>query len=232
MEAGFRLVRSGLKAVRQLVYAPHCAACGVALEDGWLCAACHGVLNTPLANRCRQCGVNCTALRCFDCASADLIVDGACVGVYEAPLSTLIQHFKYRGDRALLEVLLPRLVAASMQLARPDAVTFVPLTRRRLRQRGFNQAALLAGAVAQANGLPLVDLLKKSRHTAPQAGLPQAKRHLNLSEAFCARATNLRSLWLVDDVRTTGATLAACAAALKNAGARRVQTLVLAVAPG
>lgn len=221
-----------LKAIRQWVYPPHCAACGVPLEDGLLCQACTMALNVPFVGHCRQCGVVHAGARCQACAACDLIDDAATAGVYADPLATLIQNFKYRGDQALLKVLVPRLREASRHLAMPDAVTFVPMTRRRQRQRGFNQAALLAQAVACAYGLPLMNLLQKVRHTAPQASLSQAQRHLNVNDAFGARTADVRSLWLVDDVRTTGATLKACAAVLKATGVRQVQTLVLAVASG
>jgi ComF family protein len=107
----------------------------------------------------------------------------------------------------------------------------VPLHWRRRLQRGFNQSALLAGAVARRYGIPVRSALRRTRATPTQAGLTHAGRRSNVAGAFrVARPETVagRRVLLVDDVMTTGATASACAAALKRAGARYVALLTLA----
>jgi ComF family protein len=109
-----------------------------------------------------------------------------------------------------------------------DALVPVPLHRRRLRQRGFNQAADLARHL----GLPAVHALRRVRATHPQVDLPAPQRHANVQGAFALSNTRAsvhdRIVVLVDDVATTGATLEACARVLKNAGAKEVRAITAA----
>jgi ComF family protein len=109
-----------------------------------------------------------------------------------------------------------------------DVAIAVPLHASRRRERGFNQATDLARYI----GLPAVAALRRVRATAVQAGLPAARRHRNVRDAFAvtARAAAIRDsvVVLIDDVSTTGATLDACARALKGAGVREVRALTAA----
>jgi ComF family protein len=146
-----------------------------------------------------------------------------------------IHELKYRGRRrlagrlaeALLEEPAVRALASTSDLLAP-----VPLHPRRLRERGFNQAALIAGEIARRTGRPSCDdTLVRRRDTAPQAGLTAAERRRNVADAFAVRRRALvagRVVTLVDDVLTTGATAFACARALREAGAREVRMLSLA----
>lgn len=111
-----------------------------------------------------------------------------------------------------------------------DLVVPVPLHPKRLAERGYNQAALLAAPVAAALEVPLAPRLLRRRSDTPrQAILDRGARMANVREAFVAREpAHGKRILLVDDVRTTGATLGACAAALRAAGASRVDTLALA----
>lgn len=150
---------------------------------------------------------------------------------YGGPLAEAIQRLKYEG-RSDLAAPLGGLMAAACGswLGRVDVIAPVPLARRRRRERGFDQAALLAKALARSLDLPLrVNLLRRVRDTPSQVGRPLAERLDNMRGAFVARpdGQGLRVL-LVDDVRTTGATLSAGAMALRQAGAAQVRTLALA----
>jgi ComF family protein len=112
-----------------------------------------------------------------------------------------------------------------------DAIVPVPLHWRRRWQRGFNQSALLAKAVARRYAAPVESPLRRRRATAAQAGLTHARRRANVAGVFAVKrpaAVAGRRILLIDDVMTTGATAAACAAALKRAGARYVALLTLA----
>jgi ComF family protein len=107
----------------------------------------------------------------------------------------------------------------------------VPLHSKRLREREFNQAALLAGQLSLCSGLPVRDVLVRSRYTGTQTALDRAERRQNLRNAFSLRKNaevTDQNLLLIDDVLTTGSTLDACAAILLEQGAESVRALTLA----
>jgi ComF family protein len=142
----------------------------------------------------------------------------------------LVQGLKFRGELALAP-LLGRLLAARLPRGtRVDFIVPVPLSRARLRARGFNQALEIARALAAATGCKLAPLLaERSRDTPPQLDLPLEERARNVRGAFrCAQVPERAEIALVDDVMTTGATLEELAAALKRAGAARVVNWVVA----
>jgi ComF family protein len=119
-----------------------------------------------------------------------------------------------------------RLVATS------DVLVPVPLHPRRLRERGFNQSALLASEIGRLTGRPaLAEALVRRRDTAPQAGLSASERRKNVSDAFAVRRRGSvagRVVTVIDDVFTTGATAYACARVLRAAGAREVRLVTVA----
>lgn len=152
---------------------------------------------------------------------------------YGGAVTTAIARFKYAG-RSDLAARFAQVVAAEALAARDelDLVIPVPLHPKRLVERGFDQAALLAIPIARSWRLACAPrALLRTRPTPPQASLDRAARSANVADAFeCAMPEKVRgrSVLLVDDVRTTGATLASCADVLGRAGAREVRTLVLA----
>lgn len=150
--------------------------------------------------------------------------------VYGGPMADAICALKYGGRTEHAPVLGRMLAERALELAgEVDAVVPVPLHPARLRQRGFNQSALLARPVARALAVPLVTSeLRRIRDTPPQASLSARARATNVRGAFVALRAPAPRVLLVDDVRTTGATLAECADALVTAGVDQVVTLVLA----
>jgi len=152
---------------------------------------------------------------------------------YAGGLRDLILHFKFHGgygDSRLLSDLARE--AAARHLTEPvDGVVPVPLHRRRLAWRGFNQSSELGRAVARTLGVPLWNhALTRTRYTQPQTRLDHKERQANIKNAFAADRDTVRGkrVLLVDDVYTTGATLRECARTLKRAGAAGVDVLVLA----
>ena len=228
-----------------LLYPPHCASCGVRILEGdegnsseieMLCKECRGAILAPPEHRCPVCSHPMEGLlMCSNCDGRRWhlsVIVAACR--YEGLVRELIQRFKYGRDQsltpplaALLERALddPRLQGKSF-----DAIVPVPLHPRREREREFNQSGLLAARLAKRRGIPLLDLLKRTRATAPQAGFDRAARMKNLEGAFALRRKLPpdASLLLVDDVSTTGSTLDACAALLMEEGASEVCAVTVA----
>jgi len=140
--------------------------------------------------------------------------------------------FKYRGRTVLAEPLGELMAAYWTQHPMPiDVVVPVPLHAARLRERGYNQAALLAHEMARRVGLTVDErVLLRQRATAPQVELDAEQRKENVQQAFRCSGNGLkgRRVLLIDDVCTTGATLEACAIALYDGGAREVRALTLA----
>jgi len=170
------------------------------------------------------------------CGSCRVLMDpfagpGA-VFEYGGPVADAIQRFKYAGRSELGTVLgLLMADAAHPWAGRVDAVVPVPLHWRRRRARGYDQAALLAGPVAKALGVvPLLRGLRRVRDTRSQVELPHRERYRNIAGAFAPRRLDgFRRVLLLDDVRTTGATLGAASDALAEGGVTEVYTFVLAV---
>jgi ComF family protein len=152
---------------------------------------------------------------------------------YRFPVDRLVQRFKFSGDLALGNLLGEALFHAASASARPDLVLASPSSSRRLRERGFNPALVLARHVASRLALPIdPHALVKSRHTPPQAGLDRAGRQRNVRGAYqCVRGLEGLHVAVVDDVMTTGSTMAAIAAELVASGAKRVSGWVVARTP-
>lgn len=151
------------------------------------------------------------------------------LGPYEGALGRAVRALKYRGATRLAGWLGSELAArASAASWAPTVVCEVPLHAGRRRQRGYNQAALLAEHVARGLGVPHRPVLSRPFATAPQARLGREERRANVSGAFVGRPVAGHRVLLVDDVLTTGATLDACTAALRAAGAARVYAAVVA----
>lgn len=149
---------------------------------------------------------------------------------YDDPLRAAIHTFKYRRRRSMAGPLGELLLEALPEEAfRCDAIMAVPLHPSRLRERGFNQSALLAEALAVLLNKPVLTALERTRATAQQVGKDRRERESNVQGAFAWRGSPPPvTVMLVDDVLSTGATMRACARALRGAGAHAVHGLALA----
>jgi ComF family protein len=152
---------------------------------------------------------------------------------YRFPLDRLVQRFKFAGDLAAGRWLGEQLARATGGGESPDVLVAPPLSRARLRTRGFNQAIELARVVAATHGLRVdAFAVDRVRDTSAQPGLGRRERRENLRGAFhVSRAWPAAHVAIVDDVMTTGATAEAMARAFKDAGARRVSVWVVARTP-
>ncbi|MGO9230952.1 MAG: ComF family protein [Bryobacteraceae bacterium] len=210
--------------VSRIPICPDCLREPAPLEADYFCVCCR----TPFLNRFPldedgRCALCRTGLRGFDAAYS--------FGTYDGALRQLIHVYKYGKVRTLDRPLGDLLLRALPRDQSFDWVTPVPLHWRKRWQRGFNQADLLARRVAAHTGIPRARLLRRLRSTASQASMSHTSRRHNVSGAFACRRPDRvagRSILLIDDVLTTGATAMACALALKRAGAARVALLTLA----
>jgi ComF family protein len=212
-----------------------CELCG-AWPARTLCERCVHAFYRPV-NRCRTCALPLPdpQRQCGACLRQPPVLD-ACLAVvsYQYPWSHCITRFKYGqhpGWARPLAALMARLAAARRALDDADMVLAMPLSVQRLAERGFNQAHELGRQLAPAKLRS--GLLLRIRDTLPQSSLGRAQRLRNVRGAFMVdpdipHAVRDRRLLLVDDVMTSGASLACAAAALKQAGAARVESLVLA----
>ncbi len=159
----------------------------------------------------------------------------AATGLHEGQLQAAVQALKYDFVTTLATPLAERLQAALALLAwKPDLIVAVPSPDARLKARGYNQALLLADALAGLMAVPCnPSALVRTRETTSQVGLSREERLQNVAGAFAADAVLVsgRAMLIVDDVCTTGATLAACAQALNAAGAKAVYGLTVSSPP-
>jgi ComF family protein len=222
---------------------PRCLGCGAVVEtQGRLCAPCWRGLKFLGPPQCRLCGYPMPhalpdAPLCPACAAEPPAYDRARAALrYDEDSRRLILAFKH-ADRTDITPALGRWLAraGSELLAEADVIAPVPLHRWRLLRRGYNQAALLANALAPAVSVAVVpDLLQRVRATASQQGLSGRARLENITAGafrlhpWHRRRVEGRRVVLVDDVLTTGATVGACACVLRRAGASQIDILTLA----
>ncbi|MDO3378597.1 ComF family protein [Geoalkalibacter halelectricus] len=226
----------------RLFLPPCCPLCdqplGAKDQDGF-CAVCRDAFRLLASPCCPRCSLPYAAADgsdhlCENCTRQEPpFVWAAAAAHYEGALRDAVQLFKFGRRLDLDRPLAALLLAATGERIRafaPDLIVAVPLHAQRLRQRGYNQAQLLARILAKDLRLAApARLLRRVRPTALQQGLPRQERHRNLRRAFHAQgAVAGRRVLLVDDVLTTGATLSACSQALLDGGAAAVAAVALA----
>lgn len=243
--------RVGLTALLDLVFPAFCPVCRARLGDGRrdpLCGSCWGRIERVTPPWCRVCGLAFggfargggreagAAWRCGHCRTRPPVFTYArSAARYGDVVRDALHAFKFGGQRALAAPLADLLIGlgpSSLPVAAPDLVVPVPLHPARERERGFNQALLLARLLGRGWTLPVrADVLSRTAATRPQTELGAEERRANVRGVFAVRRPEVvagRHVLVVDDILTTGSTAGACAASLLAAGAAAVGVLTVA----
>lgn len=224
--------------LRDWLYPPNCLLCG---DDGHagmdLCAACHAELPWN-RHACRQCALPMPADQdatvCGQCLSDPPPFDRAVAPLVYAPVSAwLIAGLKFRRQLGHARLLAQLLSGTLNGIDPPDRLLPVPLHRRRLRERGYNQALEIARPLARQYRLPLdIHSVRRVKATAPQSSMGLKDRRRNIRGAFvCSTSLQDQHVAIMDDVATSTATARELAGVLRRAGAARVSLWCVARAP-
>jgi ComF family protein len=229
-----------LETLRDLFFPLHCAGCGVALKNGWLCSGCREAIKPVPHPRCETCSQSYSGVMdqfvCVNCRGRAFHFECA-VAVMQSRdvLRELIHRLKYGGElwlaQPLGDFLELGLSDERLENEEFDAVVPVPLHPMRQREREFNQSEVLSRVLAGRRGWPVLDVLNRVRYTVTQTHFDRLRRMQNLQDAFTLRQNAKvqgKHLLLVDDVLTTGSTLDECARILLKAGAESVRALTVA----
>ncbi len=225
-----RSTRSLHRALIDLLFPPRCVTCrrvGV-----WFCDACQSSMERIRAPLCERCGRPLPHPPCSYCLARPLVIDGTrAIAFFEHKTRDAIHAFKY-AKRVELAPIFAALLDDYLRDQRIpfDVVIPVPLHADRERARGYNQSRLLARELqARHGGAVWDDALTRARATRPQVELDAAERRENVKDAFIAsERVHGKQILLLDDVCTTGATMDACAVALKRQNAQSVWGLAIA----
>lgn len=232
-----------LQGLADLVFPPRCMACGILLAESGdepFCPACFSLIRFVVSPFCPRCGIPLSGAGtnhlCGDCLLLPPPFSLArAVACYESVLLDTIHVFKYKGNIATGEILGKMMAGHAypgFNISDYSVIVPVPLHLKRLRERGFNQAVILAKEISKRFSIQMDFMnLKRETFTAPQVNLGKDQRRANVKDAFIVRDEKKiegRKIILVDDVYTTGSTVKECAGVLMKHGAAEVAVLTLA----
>ncbi len=230
--------------VIDFVFTSFCPICeGKVFKDGYsyVCEECLDTLNWVRGTRCKLCGIpmagiDFNGITCANCRKENLLFEeGRCMFVLEEKARGLIHDIKYHGARMILRDM-PGWMERShgfIEYLEGKVLVPVPLHRRKLGKRGYNQSEWIAHAFCKAVGsnVKVINALKRKKNTPSQTELDRSQRKANVKNAFALRRKDHLSkednIMLIDDVFTTGATLNACTQVLKDDGFQKISIATL-----
>lgn len=224
------------------IYPRRCPVCDGLLgkKEQYLCRRCAGKLKPLEEPRCRKCGRpihSWTEEYCGECGKERHVYDsGFPVYPYHGPVQASLMRFKYSGRQeyaAFYARAIKIYGGERLRKISPEVLVPVPVHKKKLQTRGYNQAEVLARRLAREMGLPVdTDLITRKKNTLPQKELSPEERRKNLRDAFAlshpGKKLRYRRILLVDDIYTTGSTVDVLAALLKEAGAEEVYFVAVA----
>lgn len=216
-----------------------CNSCGVEIFKGeYFCDKCKSELPLNQGYICEHCGrkTNAPETYCLTCKNRLLSIDmGRSVFIYKKPISGMIKRLKYKKKRYIAEILgeYLSLIYFKHYMA-SDIIVYPPMTEKAERKREYNHAKLLAEKLSSIVNVPVLDVIAKTKETDRQAKLGKEERLKNLVGVFKItdkKSVKDKTILIVDDVTTTGATAEVIADRLKKAGAKKVMLLTVASVP-
>ena len=226
------------------IYPPTCPLCGdvTGRQAGQVCDECRPMIDYPAQPVCMRCGCEITdeeAELCEDCTRhTRTYIQGFPAMKYQYPLDESLARFKYHNQRDYAAFYAGQIVkrhGLTLQSLGIDALIPIPIHKRKLEKRGYNQAELLADALGKKLDIPVErELLARVVNTEPQKSLDPEHREQNLKKAFqcIEKSVSYKKVLLVDDIYTTGATIEACTKSLHAAGIPDVYYTRVAIGPG
>lgn len=231
------------KGLIKLLYPDVCPVCSeVMTDEAGICTECKRKLRYIHNPRCLKCGKQITddeKQYCQDCRTHNHVFrQGIAVWGYTDGIKQAIYRFKYQNCRCFAEIFANEIADMYSEYIKKwgaQAIIPVPLHADRLAQRGFNQAKLVADALAKLTGIPSDDtVLVRNKSTLPQKELDDKERFKNIENAFIIteNVVKYKKVIILDDIYTTGATMDACARVLHEGGVRDVYSVVLCIGRG
>lgn len=234
------LISLFFKGLSDLFFPPSCLHCSVPLEESTFlfCQDCFEnieIIEKPLCSCCGKIFSSGNNHLCGECLQKKWhFAKARALVFYDDPVASAIVDFKFQGKKACLQTFfyIKKLSESTCDLDEPDWIIPVPLHAKRLRNRGFNQASLLAGAFFPDKRHKIINtILVRNRNTVPQTGLDGSQRRKNIRKAFLLcdnKKIKGKKILLIDDVFTTGTTVDECARVLMERGAKQVEVLTFA----
>lgn len=238
-----------LQAILDMLYPVRCPVCGdiVIPKGNKICTPCESKLQLIAEPRCKKCSKPIDQEQseyCSDCKRKDYHFEyGYSLWVYDSIMKKSISDFKYNHKREYARYYIEKVILSygnSIKRLAPDAIVPVPIHKSKYRERGYNQAEILAKGIGKELEIPVLpQLLIRDKKTLPQKQLSDKERLKNLKEAFVVsnKALNdypkrLKRILLVDDIYTTGSTIEACTGELKRNGIEHVYFITLCIGKG
>jgi len=237
------MLRGAYRRMLKILYPDRCPVCDRVLTDGSLiCPQCRARLVSVEEPVCMKCGrqiKDAVQEYCADCVRVRHVFDrGRAVFSYEGEMRRMLYRYKYGNRRDYTEFFAREAAARCggwIASCGAEALIPVPLHKRKRRRRGYNQAELFAGRLAELLGLPVdAGILARVKDTTPQKKLSDKDRKLNLKNAFKIQSNVIKynKVLLIDDIYTTGSTLDEAAKVLKQAGVESVFCLCISIGRG
>lgn len=239
-----KTVRGIIDCFGRILYPQVCPLCGVVVDirNNGTCDECRGRISYVQSPVCLKCGKEIADEEielCEDCSRYSRTYDKGFPAMnYIEPVTDCVAQFKYNNRRELADFFAGEIIRChGKEIAEisPEVLIPIPIHKKKLKKRGYNQAELLARSLGRRLDIPVdADVIKRNLNTMPQKKLDNVEREKNLKKAFILsrEIVQYKKVMLVDDIYTTGATIEACTSLLKQKGVRRIYYTSVCIGKG